>query len=162
MDRYYCNVAEEAKRLYGDIMSQQRTYFIQANAYFIVGNFPMIFAAILHSCMIWRFVFANVQFFIPTGYPRARTYIGSDRRSENYKHHRWLAHDAKSIRQWFRCVIIFSRGNQSVQLDQWFSTCGTRTTSGTRGFFRCYATNFGVSRGNESKFLLNLHKLFFT
>ena len=34
---------------------------------------------------------------------------------------------------------------QSVQaLCQWFSNCGTRTTSGTRGLFRWYASSFPV------------------
>jgi len=31
-----------------------------------------------------------------------------------------------------------------VSLEQWFSNCGTRTTSGTRGLFRWYASSFPV------------------
>jgi len=29
-------------------------------------------------------------------------------------------------------------------VEQWFSNCGTRTTSGTRGLFRWYASSFPV------------------
>ena len=36
------------------------------------------------------------------------------------------------------------------RVKQWFSTCG-----GTQGRFRWYATNFGISRRNEFKLLLN-------
>jgi len=31
-----------------------------------------------------------------------------------------------------------------IALEQWFSNCGTRTTSGTRGLFRWYASSFPV------------------
>jgi len=59
-------------------------------------------------------------------------------------------------RKHFRCVFhlvwtfinlrwrLWMVWKSQVPLKQWFSNCGTRTTSGTRGLFRWYASSFPV------------------
>ena len=54
----------------------------------------------------------------------------------------WTAHSAQ--RQWRGCNTPFLWLKNQDALEQWFSNCGTRTTSGTRGLFMWYASSFPV------------------
>jgi len=103
-----------------ELQLHDRTSFSGRNSWSDGTSFTV---NVKHQCSIWHtFGLSHISF----RFNRARPSVES----------LFLTRPAGHLSQQISIVII--------TVGHWFSNCGTRTTSGTRGLFRWYASSFPI------------------